>query len=232
MVRSSVFDRGDLKPQHLFCSKGIFFVWGIHPVRISSSSLHGLNDQRLPVYSAWYRMFLSLEYWRTTSCCSSISIMCKMAPGFCSEEITSSKQNSLKTVWTFPIVPFGLEVLKRVPVLPVALTYRYVVASRFSRSLACATATLMHCSHSSACFSSSAFSTYVLLSVKISKARGRPRSRRFFATIFTLWTLLSSIVLSSSSSFWVREQRNQVGLNNTVPNVLCYKEISFDRTTT
>lgn len=56
------------------------------------------------------------------------------------------------------------------------------MVSPFSLSLACATATLMHCSHSSARFSSWAFSTYVLLSVKISKARGRLRSRRFLAT--------------------------------------------------
>lgn len=80
--------------------------------------------------------------------------------------------------------------------------YKYVVASLLSLSLACATATLMHCSHSSAFFSSWALKTYVLLSVKISKARGRLRSRRFLATTLTLWTLLSSMGQSSGSSFW------------------------------
>lgn len=169
-----------------------------------SSSFCALGDQRLRLFRVQLRRVLWQEHRRTSSLHFLIF----------SEAITSTKQIGHTTNISHTSFRTKFTMLTLAP--PVALTYRYVVASLFSRSLACATATLMHCSHSSACFSSSAFSTYVLSSVKISKARGRLRSRRFFATTFTLWILLSSMVLSSGSSFWLREHRKQTGLNNTV----------------
>ena len=70
----------------------------------------------------------------------------------------------------------------------------YVVDSLSLMKLArrCLMASVRHCTHCSALVPSRVLKTYVLLSsVKISKAFGMLRSRRL--SVFTLWTLLSSM---------------------------------------